>query len=93
MCGDVKGLIVHDIEFKISQYPGDTILLSQEDLNSVMKVLKFKKLFQNVSRLENNKDKTWEIGESRGRSIPWQGKFCFKWATTFKMLGRYYHIN
>ena len=48
-----------------------------------------------VSGLDINKDKTnvVKIGASRVRSIPWQGKFGFKWATTFEILGIYYDIN
>ena len=45
--------------------------------------------------LNINKDKTnvVKIGATRGRSIPWQGKFGLKWATTFEILGIHYDVN
>ena len=53
------------------------------------------KWFKQVSGLNINKEKTNvdTIGTSRGRSIPWQDKFSFKWAKTFEILGIYYNIN
>ena len=86
---------MHDIEHKASQYADDTTLLLQEDLNSIVSVLKNMKWFKPVSGLEINKEKNniVKIGASRGRSIAWRGKFGFKWATTFKILGIYFDIN
>ena len=48
-----------------------------------------------VSGLDLNKEKINDvkIWASRDRSIPWQGKVGFKWATTFAILGIYYGIN
>ena len=48
-----------------------------------------------MSGLDINNEKTnvVKIGASRGISIPWQGKFGFKWSTTFEILGIYYDVN
>ena len=92
---EVKGLIVYNKEFKVSQYADDTTLLLKPDYNTVVEVLRILKWFKNISGLHINKDKTniVKLGATRGRSIPWQGKFGFKWATNFEILGIHYDIN
>ena len=92
---EVKGIIVYNKEFKVSQYADDTTLLLKQDYNTVVEVLRILKWFKNVSGLDIYKDKTnvVKLGATRGRSIPWQGKFGFKWATTFEILGIHYDIN
>ena len=79
----------------MSQYADDTTRLLQEDYNSVVEVLRILKWFKLVSCLDINKDKNnvVKIGASRGRIISWQGKFGFKWATTFDDLGIHYDVN
>ena len=79
----------------MTHYADDTTLLLQEDYDSVVEVLRILKWFKNVSGLDINKEKTHvvKIGASRGSSIPWQGKFGFKWSTTFEILGIYYDVN
>ena len=93
--GKVRGLVVYDRECRVSQYADDTTLLLQEDYDSVVEVLRILKWFKCVSGLDINKEKTHvvKIGASRGSSIPWQGKFGFKWSTTFEILGIYYDVN
>ena len=92
---EVKGLIVYDKEFKVSQYADDTTLLLKPDYNTVVEALRILKWFKTVSGLDIDKDKTnvVKLGATRGRRIPWQGKFGFKWATTFEILGIHYDIN
>ena len=92
---EVEGLIVYNKEFKVSQYADDTTLLLKPDYNTVVEVLRILKWFKNISGLDINKDKTniVKLGATRGRSIPWQGKFGFKWATNFEILGIHYDIN
>ena len=92
---EVKGLIVYNKEFKVSQYAYDTTLLLKPDYDTVVEVLRILKWFKNVSGLDINKDKTnvVKLGATRGRSIPWQGKFGFRWATTFEILGIHYDTN
>ena len=86
---------MYNKEFKVSQYADDTALLLKPNYNTVVEVLRILKWFKNVSGLDINKDKTnvVKLGATRGRSIPWQGKFGFKWATTFEILGIHYDIN
>ena len=86
---------MYNKEFKVSQYADDTTLLLKQDYNTVVEVLRILKWFKNVSGLDIYKDKTnvVKLGATRGRSIPWQGKFGFKWATTFEILGIHYDIN
>ena len=93
--GKVRGLVVYDRECRVSQYADDTTLLLQEDYESVVEVLRILKWFKSVSGLDINIEKTRvvKIGASRGSSIPWQGKFGFKWSTTFEILGIYYDVN
>ena len=43
--------------------------------------------------LNNEKINVVKIWVSRDRSIPWQDKVGFKWATTFAILGIYYGIS
>ena len=92
---EVKGLIVYNKEFKVSQFADDTTLLLKPDHNTVVVVLRNLKWFKNVFGLDINKDKTnvVKLGATSGRSIPRQGKFGFKWATTFEILGIHYDIN
>ena len=77
---------MYNKEFKVSQYAYDTTLLLKPDYDTVVEVLRILKWFKNVSGLDINKDKTnvVKLGATRGRSIPWQGKFGFRWATTLK---------
>ena len=37
--------------------------------------------------------KVVKIGALRGRSIPWQGKYGFKWTSSFKILGILYNLE
>ena len=86
---------MYNKEFKVSQYAYDTTLLLKPDYDTVVEVLRILKWFKNVSGLDINKDKTnvVKLGATRGRSIPWQGKFGFRWATTFEILGIHYDTN
>ena len=57
-CGDIRGIVVHDVEFKLSQYADDTNLFADEDLNSVVHIIKVLKWFKSISGLDINNDKT-----------------------------------
>ena len=74
---DIKGIKVHDEEYKVSQY--DTTLMVAEDLESVRNIIKVLRWFKTISGLNVNNEKTKvvKIGASRGSSISWQGKFGF----------------
>ena len=86
-CGDIKGIRVHGIESKVSQYADDTTLMVEEDLESIIKIIQVLKWFKSISGLDINKEKTkvLKIGASRGSSISWQDKFGFNWSTTFEI--------
>ena len=43
--------------------------------------------------INNDKTKVVKIGASRDSNIPWQGKFGFKWAETFEILGIHYNMK
>ena len=85
---------MHDTEYKASRYADDKTLLLQEDMKSIVFVLKILKWFKQVSGLEINKEKTnrGEIRASRDRRTHWQGKCGFKWANTVEILGIYFDI-
>ena len=80
--GDIRGIVVHNEEFRVSQYADDTALLLDEDYQSKVSVICILKWFKSVSGLDINKEKTKviKLGASRDSSIPWQGKFGFNWA-------------
>ena len=94
-CGDIKGIKVHGVESKSSQYADDTTLMVEEDLQSIIKIIQVLKWFKTISGLDINREKTKlvKIGASRDSSISWQGKFGFNWTTTFEILGINYDIT
>ena len=65
------------------------------DANSIVHVLKVLKWFKASSGLDINKEETKvvKIGASRDGSIPWQGKFGYKWSDTFEIWGIHYKMN
>ena len=66
-----------------------------EDLNSFNYAVRILKWFERRSGLAINNDKTkvMTLGASRGRSIPWQGKYGLEWTTTFEILGIIYNME
>ena len=58
-------------------------------------VIRILKLFERISGLaiDNEKTKVVKIEASRGRSIPWQGMYGFKWTNSFKISGILYNAN
>ena len=84
--GDIRGIVVHNEEFRVSQYADDTTLLLDEDYQTMVSVIRILKWFKTVSGLDINKEKTKvvKLGATRGSSIPWQGKFGFNWADDFE---------
>ena len=93
--GNIKGIMVHEEEFKVSQYADDTTLLVAEDLQSVKNIIKVLWWFKTISglKINNENTKVVKIGASRDGSISWQGKFGFNWSTTFEILGIHYDIT
>ena len=79
----------------VSQYADDTTVFLDEYLNSFNYAVRILKWFEKRSGLAINNDKTKfiKLGASRGKSIPWQGKYGFKWTTTFEILGIIYNIE
>ena len=65
---DIRGIMVHDEEFRVSQYADDTTLLVDEDLQSIVSIIRILKWFKTVSGLDINKEKTKvvKLGASRG---------------------------
>ena len=52
-----------------------------EDLESIISIIRVLKWFRSVSGLDINKEKTKviKLGASTDSSIPWLGKFSFNW--------------
>ena len=94
-CRDIRGIVVHGEESKVSQYADDTTLLIREDLSSVTNVIRVLKWFKHISGLDINKEKTKvvKLGAARDSNIPWQGKFGFNWTDKFEILGIHYDMN
>ena len=86
---------MHDKEFRVSQYADDTTLLVDEDLQSIISIIRILKLFKTVSALDINKEKpkVVKLGATRDSSIPWHGKFGINWSDTFEILGIHYDMN
>ena len=93
--GDIRGIVVHGEESRVSQYADDTTLFVDEDLESIISIIRVLKWFKSVSGLDINKEKTKvvKLGASRDSSIPWQGKFGFNWSETFEILGIHYDMK
>ena len=93
--GDIRGIVVHNEEFRVSQYADDTTLLLEEDYQSIGSVIRILKWFKSVSGLDINKEKTKviKLGASRDSSIPWQGKFGFNWPDNFEISGIHYNMK
>ena len=93
--GDIRGIVVHNEEFRTSQYADDTTLLLNEDFQTIVSVIRVLKWFKTVSGLDINKEKTKivKLGATRGSSIPWQGKFGFNWADDLEILGIHYNMK
>ena len=94
-CRDIRGIVVHGEESKVSQYADDTTLFIREDLLSVSSVIRVLKWFKHISGLDINKEKTKvvKLGATRDSNIPWQGKFGFNWTDKFEILGIHYDMN
>ena len=73
-CRDIRGIVVHGEESKVSQYADDTTLLIREDLSSVTNTIRVLKWFKHISGLDINKEKTKvvKLGATRDSNIPWQ---------------------
>ena len=59
---DIRGIAVHDVEFKVSLNTDDTTLFVDEDLNSVVNITRVLKWFKSISGLNINNEKQ---GKSR----------------------------
>ena len=91
---DIKGILIGDVESKLSQYADDTTLFLREDKESLRCVLDVLRWFDKISGLSINKEKTKviKIGASRDRRIPWEGQFGLTWTNTFEVLGIEYDV-
>ena len=93
--GDIRGIVLHGRESKVSQYADDTTMLLREDLQTITNIVRVLKWFKSVSGLDINKEKTKvvKLGALRDSNIPWQGKFGFNWSNKFEILGIHYNMN
>ena len=93
--GDIRGIVLHGKESKVSQYADDTTMLLREDLQTITTIVRVLKWFKSVSGLDINKEKTKvvKLGALRDRNIPWQGKFGFNWSKKFEILGIHYNMD
>ena len=92
---DIRGIVLHGRESKVSQYADDTTLLVREDIQTITNIVRVLKWFKSVSGLDINKEKTKvvKLGALRDSNIPWQGKFGFNWSNKFEILGIHYNMN
>ena len=93
--GDIRGIVLHGRESKVSQYADDTTMLLREDLQTITNIVRMLKWFKSVSGLDINKEKTKvvKLGALRDSNIPWQGKFGFNWSKKFEILGIHYNMD
>ena len=77
---NIRGILIHGTEMKVSQYADCTTLLIEEDLNILNYIIRILKWFENLSGLVINNDKTKvvKVGVSRDMSVPWWVKDSFK---------------
>ena len=92
----IKGIKIHDTEFKISQYADDTSIYldgSSDALNCTLTELD---KFANVSGLQINFDKTqvvW-IGSKKHSTSPVKTKWKLSWGSNkFKILGIIFNVD
>ena len=92
---DIKGIMVYDKEVKLSQYADATTIYLRGDRESLCGVMRVLDWFKKISGLAINRDKTSviKLGELRGRSMSWEGKFGLKWTSVFEVLGVKYDID
>ena len=69
--GDIRGIMVNDEEFKVTQYADDTTLLVDEDLEPIINIIIVLKWFKTDSGLDINKEKPKivKLGASRDSSV------------------------
>ena len=93
--GDIRGIMVHNEEFKVTQYADDKTLLLEEDYQTIVSVIRVLKWFKSVSGVDINKEKTKlvKLGATRDSSILWQGKFGLNWTDDFEILGNQYNMK
>ena len=92
---DIKGIMVHNKEVKISLYADDTTIYIKAERDSMCGVMRVLDWFKKISGLGVNIEKTKviKIGRSRDRSIAWEGKYNLKWTDEFEVLGISYNIH
>ena len=91
---DIKGIMIGDIESKLSQYADDTTLFLKDDKDTLRCVIDVLRWFDKISGLAINRDKTKviKIGAARDRRISWEGQFGLNWTHTFEVLGIEYDV-
>ena len=93
---NIKGITLHGIEHKLSQFADDTTILldgTDESLNETLNVIQE---CSNISGLNVNFDKTnvvW-IGKNKYSSYTIKTKWKLNWMqNSFKMLGIHFHVD
>ena len=91
---DIKGIMIGDVESKLSQYADDTTLFLKDDKDTLRCVIDVLRWFDKISGLSINRDKTKviKIGAARDRRISWEGQFGLNWTHTFEVLGIEYDV-
>ena len=87
---DIRGIIIHDTEHKISQYADDTEFLLEGDRGSFETCINIINKFSNVSGLFMNSSKTSAIwlGSMKNSNIRYMGHLGMDWnPENFKILG------
>lgn len=90
---EIKGVKISDVEFKISQFADDTSLLQNGDKQSYEKLFFILELFESISGLKLNYEKTVNVwlGCKRNSNVTFASHISMEWnPKRFKILGLWF---
>ena len=94
---DIKGIVIEDEEYKISQYADDTSIISDGSPESMDGILRELDFFANISGLKINFSKTnmiWIGSKKFSKEIFHHSRWKLNWSNTnFEMLGIKFSVN